>query len=1033
MTPVRILYVCAFVLSVTRLPHLQADTALPPPAIEVPDGFVVETVASPPLVKYPMRCALDERGRLFICESAGLNMLTEGLLENLPNFIRMIEDTDADGKFDKSTIFCDRLTFPTGLLWHQDSLYVASFPNIWRFQDTDDDGVADRREVILGEFNSRGYAGDIHGPFLGPNGRLYIPNAPLGHEIRDKEGQLIHKGRAARIFSCRPDGSDLQTYCGGGMYNPVEVAFTPEGDMFGIMTWYNPHDERRDAFVHYVYGGVYPRNVEASLAEFKRTGPWMPYLIRYGIVAPSSLLRYRGTHFGEEYRGDYFISYFNTHKVDHVQVQRADATFQASNKPFLTSSSRDFRPCDLLEDVDGSLLVVDTGGWFIHGCPSSRIAKPEILGAIYRIKREGGKKEIDPRGDQVDWKPSDRSRWMELLGDSRPFVRDRAITELAGAGEKSIETLRHVVQNAEKALVRRNAVWALSRNSSPGARAPVRLALTDSSESVRLAATHSLFNRPDALALDLLIHRVVTDRPEIRREAAGVLGRLGDTKAVPAILASLRRITDPFLEHALIYALIEINAAEPTRRGLEDPSPQVRRAALIALDQMDGGRLSPEQVAPLLKTDDEALQKTAVEVVCKHADWSGAIVELLDAWLRVEELSEDRRTSLRGALLAYHKDGVVQNLISEALGSPETPTDTRLLVLDVIAGMEIEELPESWIRRLGDNLNAPDSRVVQQTLVTIDTRKLRNYDKELQKLVSDAARSADARLVAACSLARPREALPDEIYGFLASQCRPEVKSVSRMAAARALGSVRLGSKQLSQLTGVVAGAGPLEMPSLIRAFESESDAEMGMKIIKALDQAPGVATLSTDYLKSFLAHYPRQVHVAAEPLIDRLESDSREQESRMAELSDLLVDGDPGRGEAVFFGGQASCWFCHRVGERGGNIGPDLSLIGEARSPRDLLEAIVFPNASIARGFQTIVVVTRSGDVHAGVIRRETIDTIFLRKADRNGVLLRRDEIEVLEPSPLSIMPQGLEKSITTEELRHLIAYLSGLGSGNE
>ena len=152
-----------------------------------------------------------------------------------------------------------------------------------------------------------------------------------------------------------------------------------------------------------------------------------------------------------------------------------------------------------------------------------------------------------------------------------------------------------------------------------------------------------------------------------------------------------------------------------------------------------------------------------------------------------------------------------------------------------------------------------------------------------------------------------------------------------------------------------------------------------------------------------------------------------------MAELSDLLVDGDPGRGEAVFFGGQASCWFCHRVGERGGNIGPDLSLIGEARSPRDLLEAIVFPNASIARGFQTIVVVTRSGDVHAGVIRRETIDTIFLRKADRNGVLLRRDEIEVLEPSPLSIMPQGLEKSITTEELRHLIAYLSGLGSGNE
>ena len=85
----------------------------------------------------------------------------------------MIEDTDGDGVFDKSTIFADKLTYPQGALWYDGWLYVASSGAIWRFRDNDDDGRADVREQIVNEFGYTGNAADVHGCFLGPGGRIY--------------------------------------------------------------------------------------------------------------------------------------------------------------------------------------------------------------------------------------------------------------------------------------------------------------------------------------------------------------------------------------------------------------------------------------------------------------------------------------------------------------------------------------------------------------------------------------------------------------------------------------------------------------------------------------------------------------------------------------------------------------------------------------------------------------------------------------------------------------------------------------------
>ncbi|MDP6721594.1 MAG: hypothetical protein QGF59_23200, partial [Pirellulaceae bacterium] len=223
-------------IATSAVPRLGwAGDAFQAPPITVPGGYTIELAAAPPLVKHPMMAGFDDRGRLFVAEAAGENLRRPDLEEQLPNFVRMLEDTDHDGVFDKSTIFADKMTFPMGALWHEGALLVASSGAIWRFEDTDYDGVADLRSKIVSDFGYSGNGADVHGCFLGPCGRIYWCEGRHGHEFRDEQDQVTSAGKAARIFSCKSDGSDVQIHCGGGMDNPVEIDFLPTGEMLGTV------------------------------------------------------------------------------------------------------------------------------------------------------------------------------------------------------------------------------------------------------------------------------------------------------------------------------------------------------------------------------------------------------------------------------------------------------------------------------------------------------------------------------------------------------------------------------------------------------------------------------------------------------------------------------------------------------------------------------------------------------------------------------------------------------------------------------
>ena len=140
------------------------------------------------------------------------------------------------------------------------------------------------------------------------------------------------------------------------------------------------------------------------------------------------------------------------------------------------------------------------------------------------------------------------------------------------------------------------------------------------------------------------------------------------------------------------------------------------------------------------------------------------------------------------------------------------------------------------------------------------------------------------------------------------------------------------------------------------------------------------------------------------------------------------VAGGNIEAGRKIFFHNKSACASCHRIGKQGGNVGPDLTTIGAIRESRDLLEAVVLPSSSFARGFRPYLIVTTDGKTLTGVMTRESTEAITLRTATLAEIHIPRAEIDELRESPTSIMPQGLETRLSETELRDLLAYLKSL-----
>ena len=996
----------------------------------VPDGFVVEKVAGPPLVDRPIVADLDEQGRLYVADSSGSNDNVKKQEVDRPHQIVRLEDSDGDGKYDRSTVFADKMMFPEGAMWLDGSLYVAAPPSIWKLTDLDGDGVADAREEWFKGKTLTGCANDLHGPYPGPDGRIYWCKGAFAPQTYERPGRPPLVTRAAHIFRARPDGTEIEPVMTGGMDNPVDVAFTPEGERIFTTTFLqHPGGGKRDGLIHALYGGVYGK-VHDVIDGHPRTGPdLLPPLVHLGPAAPAGLARAESDALGS--RDNLFTACFNLRKVARHKLTPSGATFSAETDDFLASDDLDFHPTDLQEDADGSLLVVDTGGWYKICCPTSQLVKPDVLGAIYRVRRRDAPKVEDPRGLKLDWVAMTPEALADKLGDPRPAVARRAVAELARKNEASIPALAMIISEGRSVQSRRNALWAACRIDSPAGRALVRVGLSDLDPSSRQVAVQAAGLWRDGMATPALTQILAWDFPAVSRAAAEALGRAGRNPSSVAALLRASDTPDLALRHSSTFALIEIGDPQTTRVGVKHPAPLVRRAALVALEQMEGGKLTPAPILVSLTLTATDLNSAAWWIAGRHPEWGDVLAHFFHTRLTSNDgQAVSEIPDLEGRLAELARFPAIQALIGGQAPHQSRTDSAEPILLRAMARSGLKDVPPAWIDSLARAVGSRDAETARQAIKTARALPIRpDSSKELiPALLRFASRDgapADDRLGALAAIPGGLSKVEPGSLAFLLDQLGPDRPASARMAASDVLARAKLAPDQYPKLLDAFARAGPLELGRLLDAFDRAEGVEIGIRLVDALQRAPARSSLRVEALKPRLVRFGPGVKLPAEALYKAIEADSADRVGHLEALLAGLSGGDVRRGQAVFNGAKASCVGCHAIGYVGGKLGPDLTKIGQVRSERDLLESIAYPSASFVRSYEPVAVATKAGKVFTGLLRKDAADEVIIAVAADRDERIARAEVEEIQPGTVSVMPAGLDRQLTPGELADLIAFL--------
>ncbi|MEA3208271.1 MAG: hypothetical protein QOE70_1328 [Chthoniobacter sp.] len=986
------------------------------------DEFEIELVAGPPLVERPIAAAFDEQGRLYVSDSSGSNQKVEQQLSDRPHRVVRLEDADGDGRFDRSTVFADRLMFPEGVMWLDGSLYVAAPPSIWKLTDRDGDGVAERREEWFQGRTLTGCANDLHGPYRGPDGWIYWCKGGFAEQTYGRPGRPPIHDRAAHIFRCRADGSDFESVMSGGMDNPVGIAFTREGEPIFTATFLDlSGDGKRDGLGHAVYGGVFPK-VHDVIESVTRTGALLPAMTHFGPGAPCGFTRNVG--------GDFFACLFNLHKVTRHVLEPTGATFRTRDSDFLVSNNTDFHPTDVIEDADGSLLIIDTGGWYKLCCPTSQLAKPDVFGAIYRIKRKDAPRIDDPRGFKVPWPKLDPPSLAALLADSRPAVVERATAGLAKRGDDAVTALKNVLKKSTTPALRQQALWVLARISGEAARAAVREFMTDHHPAVRQVAAKIAGLWRDAEAREHLTALLAMkgNPPHLRRVAAEALGRIGDRTAVPALLDTyIADADDRFLEHALIFALIEIGDAKATAEGLrEERGRSMRRVALIALSEMSATALSPRDVIPLFASSDTALKETALWIAGRHAAWGGELAGYFRQCLEAPTVSEGERAEIESLLAEMARERAVQELVTAILGDGKAAAQSTLL--RAMARAELTVIPEAWINDVSRILESKHPDLTRDAVAAahrfVTRKEGARLAPPLLAVARDAANPEDIRIAALTALPAGVLSADTVLFDLLRAQLDRAKPAATRASVAACLARARLDDAQRSVLVDLLPQLGPLEFARLLPAFDRALPEVLGRRLLDALRNTPALAAAQPQALRATFAKLPASLQPDAEVILASLNLGTAQQRAKLDTIAAELPPGDVRRGQAIF-NTKTTCTLCHAVGYLGGKFGPDLTSIGQVRNERDLLEAIVFPSASFVRSFEPMIVRMKNGNESTGIVHGETADAITLAIGPGVEQRVSRSDIAGMLPGTISLMPQGFDQILTRQELADLIAFL--------
>jgi putative heme-binding domain-containing protein len=421
---------------------------------QLPPGFEITLFASEPEITKPINMEFDDRGRLWVTQSSEYPVAA-GLGDGKDR-ITILEDKDGDGRAETFTQFDDHLNIPIGIMPVADGAIAYSIPNLYHFKDSDDDGKADSKTVLLGGFGHKDTHGMVNNLMRGYDGWLHVCHgfSNVSH-VSGSDGDTI-KMTSGNTFRVKMDGGHVEQTTFGRV-NPFGYAYDERGYLYSV-------DCHTKPITQLIFGGEYP--------HFGKKAPvglgFAPAMMSYdlGSTALAGLVYYTGTHFPEQYRNSFYTGDVVTCRIDRNTLSYQGSTPTAKKEePFLISKDPWFRPVDVKVGPDGALYIADFYNRIIghYEVALNHPGRDRLSGRIWKVTYKGS----DPHKDMpvTDWSKATMDQLLEGLKhpqlNTRLKVADRLVDTWKEKAIDPVKTFLSVNDSNQIPFV--HALWILQR------------------------------------------------------------------------------------------------------------------------------------------------------------------------------------------------------------------------------------------------------------------------------------------------------------------------------------------------------------------------------------------------------------------------------------------------------------------------------------------------------------------------------------------------------------------------------------------
>ena len=1006
--------------------------------LKTPAGFDLTVFASPPDVSYPTAVSASPTGELFVAVDE------QGSLGKTPGGGRVVKlvDTHGDGKADQVTTFA-KMEHPRGVIWDASAhaLYVLAPPFLTVYFDDNNDGIADRSEVLAtgitteASLKARGADHTTNNIRLGIDGWIYIAMGDFGavHAV-GKDGTELqkHGGGVVRI---RPDGSGLESYS-SGQRNIFDVAIDP---LMNIFTRDNTNDgdDWNDRLSHIVPTGYY--GYPSFFKHFP--GEFIDCLNDYGGGAPCGSIfldeptlpeGYRHTLVTVEWGADGGAVYKHPLTAQGAGYKAPVAQEQVMRLP---------RGTDIDADACSHLFLSSWVG------ASFNYAGPNV-GYVICLSPKGMKPAAFP-----DLAKTDDAQLLKEITAPGGVHRQAAQREILHRGDKSVfdRGLENIASSTGPIEARAAAMFTLKLLQ--GANADAFLVKLAARDDMRELALRALCDKrgDQTVPAEPFVTALKDPNPRVRLIAAWGIGRLARTKDIPTLVPLL---ADPdfLVAHVAGNALVTLEAGTDCLKAIESPDSKLATGAMGVLQRLHQPAVVSSLISKLSSVQNPATRALIYKALCRlhyrEADWDGSWwntrPDTSGPYYKTAEWSETPKIAdaLKSALASEKPEvlnGFLLDIPKNKINLPEaaklisqlaqTDAGFRAAVVDMLG--DTNNLTTDQIALLGtvagSQSEAVELRVKALTALTHNVGRRPAIEAAVNALAGVIGqKSPDPKLVTVLDefSREPRLAQNLTYFETLAASDSPEKREIAYTVLVNVANS-RLGRGQNTSRTNAAkaietAWAQPESTVPLLKAIarvKSRAYAERIQKLIS--DKNPEVssaASLAAQRTGMARTGMPNTGTASPADMIEKLGYDK-------TVASVLSAKGDAVAGKELFT--RIGCIACHTTSADEAPKGPFLGGIGQRYNRNELCESIMKPSAKIAQGFETQYFRQKNGEVIEGFVTRESGDEVELRNATGVPIILKKQDIDRRGKRDTSIMPEGLVAQISPQDLASLIAYL--------